>query len=210
MKIIIGSSFYELMKYGKDIDSYINKSDMATLERKVETKTTQYSTVLFFHKNFIALSAALFLMMISWTFIILTTLKIINIEHAPAIHLGLFMGMFMPYGLIYAGSVYLIARGVQKGINLIYISFTFIFITAFIFSFYYFHRLYLSENSNAENIIHIILLLLPLYFSRLILNTTLIRIAIMWTINERAKKAYWELFMKDYQSPRKKRKLRVG
>ena len=38
-KIITGSSLYELMKYGENIDKYIEKNDIKSIERKVETKT---------------------------------------------------------------------------------------------------------------------------------------------------------------------------
>ena len=51
MKIITGSSLYELMKYGENIDKDIKKNDIKSIERKVETKTTEYVTVLFFSKK---------------------------------------------------------------------------------------------------------------------------------------------------------------
>lgn len=210
MKIITGSSLYELMKYGENIDKDIKKNDMASIEYKIETKTTEYATVLFFQKNFMALSAALFLLMISWIFIIFSTLQVLDIKKSPSIHFSLFMSMFMIYGFIYAVSVYLIAKGLTTGVKMIYFTFVFIVCVACIFSLYYLVRIYWVEGSYNENIFHIAMLLLPLYFSRLILNTTLIRTAIMWTINERARKAYWKIFMKDYKSPRKIRKLRVG
>lgn len=210
MKIITGSSLYELMKYGENIDKDIKKNDIKSIERKVETKTTEYVTVLFFQKNFMALSTALFLIMISWVFITFTILRILNIKHSPALHFSLYMALTMIYIFIYIGAVFLIARGITTGVKMIYFTFVFIVCVACIFSLYYLVRIYWVEGSYNENIFHIAMLLLPLYFSRLILNTTLIRTAIMWTINERARKAYWKIFMKDYKSPRKIRKLRVG
>ncbi len=210
MKIITGSSLYELMKYSESIDKDIKKNDMSSIEYKIETKTTEYATVLFFQKNFMALSAALFLLMISWVFIIFSTLQVLDIKKSPSLHFSLFMSMFMIYGFIYAVSVYLIAKGLTTGVKIIYFTFVFIVCVACIFSLYYLVRIYWVEGSYTENIFHIAMLLLPLYFSRLILNTTLIRTAIIWTINDRARKAYWKIFMKDYKSPRKIRKLRVG
>ena len=210
MNKLIGTSFYNLLQYGNEIESYIKKNDMASIECKIETKITEHATVLFFQKNFMALSAALFLLMISWVFIIFSTLQVFDIKKSPSIHFSLFMSMFMIYGFIYAVSVYLIAKGLTTGVKMVYFTFVFIVCVACIFSLYYLVRIYWVEGSYTENIFHIAMLLLPLYFSRLILNTTLIRTAIIWTINERARKAYWKIFMKDYKSPRKIRKLRVG
>ncbi|MBF7996394.1 hypothetical protein [Rahnella laticis] len=183
---------------------------MELLDRKVETKLTDYITVLFFQKNFIAISAAFFLMMISWIFIIFTILKTLKIKNAPAIHFGVYMLLIMLYILAYISSVFLIARGITLGLKITYLTFLFIVVMASIFSLYYLHEFFLSEVFSTSDVVNVTLIILPLYFCRLILNTNLIKTAVLWTINERARKEYLKLFLANYQSPRKKRKLKVG
>lgn len=74
---------------------------MELLDRKVETKLTEYVTVLYFQKNFMALSVALFFMMISWLFILFTALQGINTKESPGLYYGLYMVFAMTYGVIY-------------------------------------------------------------------------------------------------------------
>lgn len=210
MKKIIGSSFFDLMKYGEEIYSDIKRNDIVSLERKVETKSNNYVTVLFFQRNFMILSAALFSMMISWIFIAFTIIQIANIKNAPAIHFSMYIALTMPYMFIYIGSVFLLARGIPLGLRVIYLSFIFIVIMACIFSIYYSYKLFSNKFIDTIDMIHVLLMILPLFLTRFILNTELIRTAIVWTINERARKAYLKLFLLNYQSPRKKKKLRVG
>ncbi|MBF7996397.1 hypothetical protein [Rahnella laticis] len=210
MKHIIGSSFYNLLQYGNEIDSYIKKNDMASIEYRIETNLTKYITVLFFQKNFMALSVALFLMMISWLFVLFTALKGINTKESPGLYYGLYMAFAMTYGFIYISSVFLLARGIVAGLKLIYYTFNFVVIMASFFSLFYLYNFLCSEATTASDIVFFVFITTPLYPARLILNSKLIKTALEWTINERARKAYLKLFIDNYQSPRKKRKLRVG
>ncbi|AVF36951.1 hypothetical protein [Rahnella sikkimica] len=210
MKKIIGVTFYDLIKYGSNIDTIIKKNDMELLSSKIETKMTHFTTVLFFQKNFITLSSALFLMMISWIFIIVTALKGINTKESPGLYFGLYMLTVMPYVFFYIASVFLIARGITLGLKLIHFTFMFILVMATVFSLYYLNEIFLSDVFSTSDVVNVTLIILPLYFCRLILNTNLIKTAVLWTINERARKEYLKLFLANYQSPRKKRKLRVG
>ena len=210
MKKIIGVTFYDLIKYGSNIDTIIKKNDMELLSSKIETKMTHFTTVLFFQKNFITLSSALFLMMISWIFIIVTALKGINTKELPGLYFGLYMLTVMPYVFFYIASVFLIARGITLGLKLIHFTFMFILVMATVFSLYYLNEIFLSDVFSTSDVVNVTLIILPLYFCRLILNTNLIKKAVLWTINERARKEYLKLFLANYQSPRKKRKLRVG
>lgn len=210
MKHIIGSSFYNLLQYGNEIDSYIKKNDMTSIEYRIETNLTKYITVLFFQKNFMALSVALFLMMISWLFVLFTALKGINTKESPGLYYGLYMAFAMTYGFIYISSVFLLARGIVAGLKLIYYTFNFVVIMASFFSLFYLYNFLCSEATTASDIVFFVFITTPLYPARLILNSKLIKTALEWTINERARKAYLKLFIDNYQSPRKKRKLRVG
>lgn len=146
-KKIIGKKFYELLNYAIDIDLVIKNNDMELLDRKVETKLTDYITVLSFQKNFMALSAALFFMMISWIFIIFTILKILHIKNAPAIHFGVYMILIMLYMLTYISSVFLIARGITLSLKIIYLTFLFIVVMASVFSLYYLHKFFCQKFS---------------------------------------------------------------
>lgn len=210
MKKIIGVTFYDLIKYGSNIDKIIKKNDMELLSSKIETKMTHFITILFFQKNFITLSSALFLMMTSWIFIIVTALKGINTKESPGLYFGLYMLTVMPYVFFYIASVFLIARGITLGLKLIHFTFMFILVMATVFSLYYLNEFFLSDVFSTSDVVNVTLIILPLYFCRLILNTNLIKKAVLWTINERARKEYLKLFLANYQSPRKKRKLRVG
>lgn len=209
-KKFIGEKFYELLNYAIDIDSVIKNNDMELLDRTVETKLTDYITVLFFQKNFMALSVALFLMMISWLFVLFTALKGINTKESPGLYYGLYMAFAMTYGFIYISSVFLLARGIVAGLKLIYYTFNFVVIMAGFFSLFYLYNFLCSEATTASDIVFFVFITTPLYPARLILNSKLIKTAVLWTINERARKAYLKLFIGNYQSPRKKRKLRVG
>ncbi|MFO6299419.1 hypothetical protein [Rahnella selenatireducens] len=210
MKHIIGSSFYNLLQYGNEIDSYIKKNDMTSIEYRVETNLTKYISVLYFQKNFMTLSVALFLMMISWLFILFTSLQGINTKESPGLYYGLYMAFAMIYGFIYIISVFLLARGIAVGLKMIYYTFNFLVIIAGFFSLFYLYDFLYSETTTTSDIVFFILITTPLYPARLILNSKLIKKALVWTINERARKAYLKLVINNYQSPRKKRKLRVG
>lgn len=209
-KKIIGERFYELLNYAIDIDSVIKNNDMELLDLKVGTKLTEYVTVLYFQKNFMALSVALFFMMISWLFILFTALQGINTKESPGLYYGLYMVFAMTYGVIYISSVSLLARGIAAGLKIIYYTFNFIVIMAGFFSLFYLYYFLYSEVTTTSDIVFFVLITTPLYPARLILNSKLIKKALVWTINERARKAYLKLFIDNYQSPRKKRKLRVG
>jgi hypothetical protein len=50
MKKIIGSSFYNLLQYGNEIESYIKKNDMTSIECKVKTNLKEYLSVIFSKK----------------------------------------------------------------------------------------------------------------------------------------------------------------
>ena len=206
----IGSSFYNLLKYGNEIESYIKKNDMASIERKVETKLKEYVTVLFFQKSFMLLSLALFLMMFSWLFIIFTALQGISTKESPGLYFGLYMISAMTCGLINIFSVFLLARGITIGLKMVYYTFNFILAMAILFSFYYLYTFIFTGKTNISDVVFFVLIIVPLYLTRLILNTRLIGSALVWTINERARKAYLKLLIKTYNSPRKIRKLRVG
>lgn len=147
-KKIIGEEFYELLNDAIDINSVIKNNDMELLDRKVETKLTDYITVLFFQKNFMALSVTLFLMMISWLFILFTALKGINTKESP----GLYMAFAMTYGFIYISSVFLLARGIAAGLKLIYYTFNFVVIMAGFFSLFYLYDFLYSETITTSDI----------------------------------------------------------
>ncbi|MBU9845862.1 hypothetical protein [Rahnella ecdela] len=210
MKYIIGSSFYNLLQYGNEIELYIKENDMTSIEFRVNTNLKEYVSVLFFQKNFMALSAALFLMMISWLFILFTALQGINTKESPGLYFGLYMAFAMTYGFIYISSVFLLARGITIGLKIIYYTFNFIVVIAVGFSLFYLYSFLYFEETQISNIIFFFLITIPLLLTRLILNTKLIETALVWAINERARKAYLKLMIKNYQSPRKIRKLRVG
>lgn len=118
---------------------------MELLDRKVETKLTEYVTVLYFQKNFMALSVALFFMMISWLFILFTALQGINTKESPGLYYGLYMVFAMTYGVIYISSVFLLARGMAAGLKIIYYTFKFIVIMAGFFHYFIYIIFYILK-----------------------------------------------------------------
>jgi hypothetical protein len=186
------------------------KNDMTSIECKVKTNLKEYVSVIFFQKNFMTLSLALFLMMISWLFILFTALQGINTKESPGLYFGLYMAFAMTYGFIYIISIFLLARGITIGLKIIYYTFNFIVVIAGDFSLFYLYYFLYLEATNISDVVFFLLMTVPLLLTRLILNTKLIKTALVWTINERARKAYLKRLIENYQSPRKKRKLRVG
>ncbi len=183
---------------------------MTSIECKVKTNLKEYVSVIFFQKNFMTLSLALFLMMISWLFILFTALQGINTKESPGLYFGLYMAFAMTYGFIYIISIFLLARGITIGLKIIYYTFNFIVVIAGAFSLFYLYYFLYLEATNISDVVFFLLMTVPLLLTRLILNTKLIKTALVWTINERARKAYLKRLIENYQSPRKKRKLRVG
>ncbi|WP_120508408.1 hypothetical protein [Rahnella bruchi] len=179
MKYIIGSSFYNLLQYGNEIELYIKENDMTSIEFRVNTNLKEYVSVLFFQKNFMALSAALFLMMISWLFILFTALQGINTKESPGLYFGLYMAFAMTYGFIYISSVFLLARGITIGLKIIYYTFNFIVVIAVGFSLLYLYTFLYFEETQISNIIFFFLITIPLLLTRLILNTKLIETALV-------------------------------